>query len=138
MTLHSTATHSTSTKEINIYSKNEVFLNIAEQLSQLGTCSRKKVGAVITRRGRAISWGYNGAPPGLPHCEENNHGWHDELYGSDAFVDLPELKRNLEEFGCRNATHAEANALAFAARQGISTDGGIVFVTVSPCDVCAR
>lgn len=40
-------------------------------------------------------------------------------------------------FGCRNSTHAEANALAFAARQGISTEGGQMFVTVSPCTACA-
>ena len=44
----------------------------------------------------------------------------------------------MSRFGCRNATHAEANALAFAARQGISTDGGTLYVTVSPCNVCAR
>jgi deoxycytidylate deaminase len=40
--------------------------------------------------------------------------------------------------GCRNATHAEANALAAAARQGISTARATLYVTVSPCDTCAR
>lgn len=101
--------------------KDDIFLRIANQLSQLGTCERAAVGAVITKRGRCVSWGYNGAPPGLPHCSENNHGWPIPTAGP-----------------CRNATHAEANALAYAARQGISTDGGTLYVTVSPCEVCAR
>jgi deoxycytidylate deaminase len=44
----------------------------------------------------------------------------------------------LEEHGCRNATHAEANAISFAAKQGISTDMSTLFVTVSPCDICSK
>lgn len=108
--------------------KDSVFLAIAAQLSHLGTCDRAQVGAVLVRDGRCISWGYNGAPPGLPHCSENEHGWQFHKH-VDAAV---------EEFGCRNATHAEANALAYAARQGISTDGCTLFVTVSPCDTCSR
>ncbi len=55
--------------------RDKVFLEMAVVLGQLGTCSRAQVGAIITRDHRAISWGYNGAPPGAPHCEENNHGW---------------------------------------------------------------
>jgi dCMP deaminase len=95
--------------------KDVVFMRIARDLSALGTCDRMQVGALIVRDGRCVSWGYNGAPPGLPHC---SHGENDEP--------------------CTDATHAEANALAFAARQGISTDGGVLYVTLSPCDVCAR
>jgi dCMP deaminase len=100
---------------LTMLSKDEVFMNIAHQLSQLGTCSRAQVGAVIIRDGRAISWGYNGAPPGLPHC-----------------IHVGEV------LPCEIATHAEANALAFAARQGISTDAATLYVTLSPCATCAR
>jgi dCMP deaminase len=100
---------------------------IAAQLSALGTCDRAQVGAVIVRDGRCVTWGYNGAPPGIPHCKENNHGWGD-------------MSETIEHkvSGCRNATHAELNALAFAARQGISTDNGTLYVTLSPCLDCAR
>ena len=99
-------------------------MQIAYVLAELGTCDRKHVGALIVRDGRCVSWGYNGAPSGAPHCSENNHGWNSNT--------------DVEVMGCRNATHAEANAIAFAARQGISTEGSELFVTVSPCDVCAR
>ena len=57
------------------HEKVQTFLRIANELGQLGTCDRKKVGAVIVHEGRCVSWGYNGAPPGMPHCDENNHGW---------------------------------------------------------------
>jgi dCMP deaminase len=109
--------------------KKVMFMAIASLIGALGTCDRKQVGAVIVRDGRCISWGYNGAPPGLPHCSENLHGWigDEELW-----------ERSKGNIGCRNATHAEANAIAAAAKQGISTDGAELYVTVSPCESCAR
>lgn len=122
--------------------KHIVFMSIAEELARLGTCPRKAVGAVLVRDGRAISWGYNGAPPGLPHCEDNNHGWvlKRGLWPADARPEdaVEIMAQMVEEHGCRNATHAEANALAFAARQGISTDRCELFVTVAPCDTCSK
>jgi dCMP deaminase len=36
------------------------------------------------------------------------------------------------------ASHAEANLVAFAAREGIRTKGCTVFVTHYPCSACAR
>jgi len=121
--------------------KRIVFMAIAEELSRLGTCPRKAVGAVVVRDGRAITWGYNGAPPGLPHCEDNEHGWvmlpqYREAMDPDEASDMARLM--LDEHGCRNATHAEANALCFAARQGISTDQATLYVTVAPCDICSK
>lgn len=95
--------------------KDRVFLDIAVRLGELGTCSRARVGAVLTKEGRAISWGYNGAPPGVAHC----------VHLADS------------EEPCLVATHAEANAVSFAARQGISTEGGTLYVERSPCRSCA-
>lgn len=121
--------------------KHIIFMEMAQSLAKLGTCPRKAVGAIIVRDGRCISWGYNGAPAGLPHCEDNHHGW--QLLPQDGVVIDPISREEMEEemirnHGCRNATHAEANALAFAAKQGISTDKGELFVTVAPCDVCSK
>lgn len=36
------------------------------------------------------------------------------------------------------ASHAEANLIAFAAREGIRTKGCTVYVTHTPCAACAR
>lgn len=119
--------------------KNRVFMSVALTLSQLSTCNRNHVGAVIVKDGRCVTWGYNGAPPGLPHCEENNHGWHETDWpvpGSES-PKAWEISA-IEKHGCKNATHAEANALAFAAKHGISTDGAVLYVTLSPCSTCSR
>lgn len=83
-----------------------------------GTCLRKRVGCVIAREGRVLTLGYNGAPKGLPHCLD--HGC---IIGPDG--------------GCTRAAHAEANAIAFAARHGIKLDGATLYVTTSPCKNCA-
>lgn len=112
--------------------REDVLMEIAKAVATRGTCDRKMVGAVIARQGRPLSVGYNGAPPGLPHCDENDHGW------SKAFREGFSVTEALEMHGCHNATHAEANALAFAAKYGISTDGARLFVTVAPCENCAR
>lgn len=118
------------------WQKDQTFLDVAIRIGLLGTCDRAHVGAVITRDGRAVSWGYNGAPSGAPHCDENDHGWRGK------FAKLPDTGRRkmeaLNTHGCRNATHAEANALAFAARQGISTDNSTLYVERTPCGQCAR
>lgn len=116
------------------HQKHMTFLAIAGELSLMGTCDRKNVGAVIVKDGRAVSWGYNGAPPGLPHCDTNNHGYLNRPREGWAMSD----QEMVESFGCVNSTHAEANAVAAAAKQGISTDGCTLYVTVSPCEVCAR
>jgi dCMP deaminase len=84
----------------------------------MSTCDRNHVGVVISIDGRIVSTGYNGAPPGMPHC---NHA-----VGSNPTM------------GCRESTHAEANAIAFAARNGVSVLGGTVHTTLSPCYACAQ
>jgi dCMP deaminase len=99
--------------------KGYVFMRIAWELSALGTCNRKQVGALLVRDGRCISWGYNGAPPGMPHCDHTA----EEL---------------ASPYGCLNAIHAEVNAVLFAARQGIPTANGTLYVTCSPCRSCAQ
>jgi dCMP deaminase len=40
--------------------------------------------------------------------------------------------------GCRVAIHAEANALAYAARHGVSVEGATVYTTLSPCYACSQ
>ena len=56
---------------MNRPSWDEYFMEMAELTAQRSTCMRRHVGAVIVKDRRAIATGYNGAPRGLSHCEEN-------------------------------------------------------------------
>lgn len=103
-------------------SRDHIFMEIAYVLRKRSTCVRGQVGAIIVMGGRIISAGYNGAPPGAPHC-------------SDLGCDVP---GNSHESGCQRAIHAEANAIAFAARVGSSTEGGVLYCTHGPCLKCAQ
>ena len=84
------------------------------------TCGRRQVGAIIALDGRVISSGYAGPPSGHPHCD------HRCFTASNAMG------------GCNRTIHAEANAIAYAARHGISTTGATLYCTLSPCRECAK
>lgn len=93
-------------------------MKAAQLAAERSTCERAPVGAVIAREGRIVVTGYNGAPAGLPHCR-----------GLDLTCGQP---------FCVVATHAEANAIAWAARHGVATDGCDLYCSLSPCVDCAR
>ena len=97
-----------------------LLMQIAELVAQRSTCNRAQVGAVIARDYRIISTGYGGAPSGLPHC-------------TDVGCDI-----DPKTGGCIRTVHAEANAIAYAARYGISTAGADLYTTLSPCISCAK
>lgn len=40
--------------------------------------------------------------------------------------------------GCQVAVHAEANAIAFAARFGVATEDAALYCTHEPCAACAK
>jgi dCMP deaminase len=92
-------------------------LKHAQLEAEQSTCHRLHVGAVIARDGRIIVSGYNGAARGLAHC------------GDECYPGGPP---------CRRAVHAEANAIAFAAKYGIGTFHTMMVSTDSPCLECAR
>lgn len=98
------------------------FLKMAAVCAERATCDRKSVGAVIVRDNHPIATGYNGSPPGLPHCDEAGH-----------------LLREVDgRPSCQRATHAEQNAILTAARFGHRTEGATIYVTAQPCLNCAK
>lgn len=91
-------------------------------LAELGTCRRRKVGAILVdRRNRVLSEGYNGSPPGEPHC----------LDTPCAGVNCPS-GTGLE---LCDAIHAEQNALKECTRPD---DVHTVYCTDSPCVTCVK
>jgi dCMP deaminase len=106
---------------------NEYFTNIARLTAERSTCLRRKVGAVIVKDKQIISTGYNGAPKGIPHCDEIG-GCIREKRGVPA-GERHEL--------CR-AIHAEQNAIIHAATSGLSIEGATIYITHQPCVICAK
>lgn len=114
--------------------RHEWLMSVATLTAQRGTCSRLRVGAVIAWDSRIISSGYNGAPAGLPHC---NHT--DEEVEVQVFSEPQSCYLNVHPYrSCTRSVHAEANAIAFAARRGSGTEGAEMFVTHQPCLDCAK
>ena len=94
------------------------FMNIADQVATRSTCDRKHVGAVIVRNRTILSTGYNGSVRGAPHCDDVGH--------------------DMEHDHCVRTVHAEANAIAQAARNGVNIDNSEIFITASPCLTCFK
>ena len=105
----------------------EYFIKLAEMVGTRGTCERGRQGCIITKNKRIISTGYVGAPVGLPHCDEDGHEMHTVTH-----VDGHQSRH------CIRTSHGEANAIAQAARFGVSLDGGTLYVKMTPCYTCAK
>ena len=96
-------------------SRDEYFASLARTAAQMSTCPRLHVGAIVVKDRRRVSIGYNGAPRGLPHCDD---------VGCD-----------LVDGHCVRTVHAEANALISVGFE--HTNGATIYVTHSPCRACA-
>lgn len=93
------------------------FLNIANQIKLRGTCPRFQTGTVVTRDNSILATGYNGAPPGLPHCSDVGH--------------------KMEHGHCVRTIHGELNAILNAAKQGVTLKNSTFYVIGTPCYRCA-
>lgn len=94
------------------------FTAMAVLISSRSACERLHVGCVLVSAGthpnRVIAAGYNGFLPGAPHCSCVRDG-HEQA-----------------------TVHAEQNAIADAAKRGVSVMGATVYVTHFPCINCAK
>jgi dCMP deaminase len=104
----------------------EYFMEMAHLASKRSTCLRRRVGAVIVSDKRVLTTGYNGAPKGLPHCEEAGCIRQQNKVPSGERHEL-----------CRGV-HAEQNAIIQAAVFGVSVKGATIYITNYPCSVCAK
>ncbi|AEM77668.1 deoxycytidylate deaminase [Thermoanaerobacter wiegelii] len=104
----------------------EYFMQIVDVVKTRSTCLRRQVGAILVVDKHIISTGYNGPPTGLAHCEDT--GCLREQLGIPS-GERPEL--------CRGV-HAEQNAIIQAALHGVSTKGATLYVSASPCVICAK
>ena len=94
------------------------FMATALLLGSRSACERLHVGCVLVSSGphknRIIAAGYNGFLPGSPHHSRVRDG-HEQA-----------------------TVHAEQNAVADAARRGVSLEGATAYITHFPCINCAK
>jgi dCMP deaminase len=116
---------------------------------------RHGVGAIIVKNNRMIASGYNGSPPGEPHCDtlecsslvcswrcsindDNDPSLYEEP-GNCPICQKPLIGGHLMRDGhCQRTLHAEENALLQCAMDGVSPADGTMYTTASPCWDCAK
>ena len=119
--------------------RDRMLMEMAFTVAKRGTCARARVGAVLSRDGRVISTGYNGAPSGITHCHHPYHRVPDKIViDSGGVRRLSSKVVFVDDSPCKVSEHAERNAIAYAARYGVATDGAILHSTHEPCLDCAR
>lgn len=101
-------------------------MQIAHLVSRRSTCLRRKVGAVLVKDKRILATGYNGAPSGIPHCQTVG-----------CLRDMLNIPSGQRHELCRGL-HAEQNVLLQAALHGVSTKNSSLYITVTPCIICAK
>lgn len=84
----------------------------------------RRIGAFIVKNGKVLS---------------SNHNEH---FPTERSTDIDGDPRSNFDAGIRidlvNSLHAEAGAIAIAAKKGIKLDGASIYVTTFPCPGCAR
>ena len=105
----------------------EYFINIMHAVGARATCDRGRTGCVLVKDKHIISTGYVGAPAGCASCDEVGHEMNTVTHDDGT-----------QSKHCIRTTHNEQNAIAQAARIGISTDGATLYCGMTPCYTCAK
>jgi dCMP deaminase len=113
------------------------YLDLAEMVSQRGTCLRRHYGAVIVKNDEVISTGYVGSPRGRQNCTDIGECVREKM----------KIPRGERYELCRSV-HAEANAIISASRDkmigstlylvGIDMKTGGYVENSSCCSMCKR
>ncbi len=105
------------------------FMQLAETVATWSSCfqENRQIGAVIVKDNRIITTGYNGAPSGVVSCKERGECLRRVL-------NIPSGTRHEMCY----AVHAEQNAIAQAAKLGISVEGATLYCTHQPCVICSK
>ncbi len=113
------------------------YLDIAQTVSERGTCLRRNFGAIIVKNDQIISTGYNGAPRGRQNCSDVGYCTREKL-------GIPRGER----YELCRSVHAEANAIISAARPdmldatlylvGVDAKTKELMSDISSCSMCKR
>ena len=113
------------------------YLDLADVVSQRGTCLRKRYGAVIVKNDEVISTGYVGSPRGRKNCSDLGYCIRQKM-------NIPRGER----YELCRSVHAEANAIISASRDqmihstlylsGREMDTGEYVRNANCCSMCKR
>ena len=106
--------------------KDKEYMEKAYEQAEKSVCLRAKVGAVFVKDGKIIAQGYNNMTGGINDCSE--------VGCIREKLNIPSGHRREV---CR-AICAEQLAISEAARNGISLDGSVAYITTYPCHICAK
>jgi dCMP deaminase len=108
------------------------FMDIAYMASTRSQCLRRHVGAVLVQGKKLLGTAYNGAPMGVPDCQEAGCMLVEEFerVHKDGVEEMVKKQR------CIRTIHAEQNLLLFTDR--VDREGSTVYVTDQPCWTCAN
>ena len=101
----------------------DLFVETTKLVAKRSSCVKAQQAALLIKDNRIISFGYNGPPAGTLNCLEDGG---EEICGKDS------------NGSCFLGVHAEQNAIGYAARNGINTEGCIIYCTMTPCISCAK
>src|SRR4030042_3321485 len=104
----------------------EYFLKIASVVAERSTCRRHHGGAVAVKDKHILATGYNGAAAGLKDCLELG-----------CLRDEKKIPSGTRHEVCRGI-HAEQNVIIQASLHGVSLEDATVYVTHTPCVLCAK
>lgn len=102
------------------------FVQFAELAAARSTCVRRQVGAVLVRDKHILSTGYNGSPANMKHCT------------TETCLRLKTGVKPGERHELCRGVHAEQNAIIQCALHGVSSRDATLYVTHSPCTICAK
>jgi len=118
--------------------KTEYYLDIARVVSTRSTCLKVLIGSIIVNEDQIIATGYVGAPRKTKSSMEHNFCLRQKL----------QIPSGTQYEMCRSV-HAEQNAIINAARAGVSTIGGDMYIfgknrvtgedmDTFPCFICKK
>lgn len=118
--------------------KIEYYLDIARVVSTRSTCLKVLIGSIIVNEDQIIATGYVGAPRKTKSSLEHNFCLRQKL----------QIPSGTQYEMCRSV-HAEQNAIINAARAGVSTIGGDMYIygksrptgtklDAFPCFICKK
>ena len=95
----------------------EWFMRMVYVVASKSKDKSSKIGSIIVNHNQIVKIGYNGFPSG---------------------VDDNVIERHARPAKYSFTSHSESNAILFAAKDGVKTDGCILYTNGLPCKDCAK